>query len=68
MAFPSRNPFIKLACQKCGWSLVTYEPGDVIFGPTACQKCGSEKLKRSKANPVESALAFPVEFARHLLK
>lgn len=68
MAFPSRNPFIKFTCQVCGWNEVTYQPGDCILSTHICPQCDSENIKMSSASPVESAAAFPVKYAQHLLK
>jgi uncharacterized protein (DUF983 family) len=68
MPIPARNPFRKFTCQACGWHRVSYSPGDVILTPGICPKCGGANLKMTSANPVEAAIACPLEYARHLAK
>lgn len=65
MPLPPRNPFMKFTCQSCGWSEITYERSDCILGVNCCAKCQARDMKMSAANPLESAVAFPLEFARH---
>jgi len=40
---------LKVTCQSCGWSKVIPMQGDVIFMPSQCEQCGSEKLIREAA-------------------
>jgi len=68
MPLPPRNPFKKFTCQSCGWSEITYQPSDCILSVNCCKKCQSEDMKMFSANPIESAAAFPLEFARHTAK
>ena len=66
MPMPFRHPFWKFTCQACGWGKVFYNRSDVILGPGTCPKCGGSHLKKTKANPLESAAAFPLEYAHYL--
>lgn len=68
MAFPSRNPFNKYTCTQCGLSTILVEKGDVRLGAGKCKKCGGNDFAHTKANPMESALAHPMEFAMHIGK
>lgn len=50
---------LRTSCQDCGWSIVTYQSGDVLITPQQCPRCQSANLRHSKekeADPVRLLL------------
>ncbi len=67
MAFPPRQPFIKYACDKCGWSLVVCQTSDARPRPH-CASCGNTDLRQTPASALESLAADPRHYLGNLLR
>jgi hypothetical protein len=67
MPIAPKFPFHKVTCTSCGWSHISVQRSDVIFGPSVCGKCGCADLTHSEPSLVEATLALPMESARYAL-
>ncbi len=55
----------KIICLACGWKSNVARQGCVVFTPTQCVRCGSERLLLRPASVLERL--NPVEWIRELL-
>lgn len=53
-------------CPSCGWETVTRHRSDVIFLPSECEKCGSDRLEHTDANALQRF--DPVALLRDIFK
>lgn len=59
---------LKLACRKCGWTIVSMPHGDVFLYPGACGNCGGGDLALSVADKPNEPLANLKTLLRNILK
>lgn len=57
---------MKVTCKSCGWYKIIPSQGDVIFMPSHCERCGSEKLAREAAGILDRL--NPVALIRNIFE